>query len=532
MSAPQALPPAAIGPTHPFVQQRRVGRGLRVALAGLIPLVIAAGVSVATPKPNLLLALGLVVGGLGVVALVSIGRLEVTVTVLALYLGLMDGPIKLFTASQAASSVRDVLIAAVSIGALVRLSAKRERIRLPPLTGWVALFVALVLIEAFNPKTTGVLKILGGYRQNLEWIPFFFFGYALMRSHERFRKMFILLGVLALVNGVVATYQTQVSVSSLSSWGPGYSEKINGNINVETGAGVTGRKYISEGVGRVRPPGLGGDSGFGGGVGVIALPGTLALLATGRRRQRWYAIVLCLGSLVAVTIGLGRLQVVGAVIAMLSFALLSLSAGKRVTRPLGALLAVGALALPLGALFVSSVGSGVFSRYETIEPNKVVQTSTTYKEKSLSLIPHYIASAPFGFGLATAGPAVGFGGKTTGLLEGHGITAETQYNFVEDELGAPGLFLWLALTIEVILLLLRRLPRIPNIDIRIDLAAVFAVFLAHTVMGVRGAFMDSAPAASYFWFSLGIAAYWLATRRQSERASGLAEPAVVQGSAA
>jgi hypothetical protein len=526
MSAHAASPSGGIGQTHPWVRRRRLDRALLIGISALVPFVLAMGISVATPKPNFFLEVGLLAGGCAVIALASISRLEVTVTALALYLGLMDGPIKLLSASQSASSIRDILIGAVSIGALLRMMSRKERISVPPLAGWVAAFVGLVLIEAFNPKTAGILKVLGGYRQNLEWIPFFFFGYALIRTRQSFRKMFIVLGVIALVNGVVSTYQVTLSPGQLSAWGPGYSEKVNGNVNAETGVGVTGRKYISEGVARIRPPALGGDSGFGGGIGVIALPCTLALIATGRRRQRRY-VLLTLGALVAVGTGLGRLQLVGAVVALVSFVLLSLSAGKRVTRPLGVLLAIGALAVPLGALFVTSIGTSVFSRYESIAPNKVVETSASYKEKSLALIPHYIESAPFGFGLATAGPAVGFGGKVAGLLEGHGITAETQYNFVEDELGAPGLLLWLALTVEICVLILRRLPRIADVDIRIDLAAVFAVFFAHVVMGIRGAFMVSAPSAAFFWFSLGIAAYWF-TGREKGNAPPAAERTLAQ----
>jgi hypothetical protein len=388
---------------------------------------------------------------------------------------------------------------------------KREKLSFPPLFGWVALFVCLVLVEALNPHTSGVTKILGGYRQNLEWVPFFFFGYALIRSRQRFRMMFIVLGVLALANGVVSTYQTRLTPAQLASWGPGYAERVNGNVSSgERGTGVTGRKYVSEGVERVRPLGLGSDSGFGGGVGVIALPGTLALLATARRRRRWLSMLLCFGALIAVATCLGRLQVVGAAIAIFAFVGLSLSAGRRVTRPLGAVLAIAALALPLGALFVASEGAGVFSRYESIEPNNVVQTSTSYKEKALTMIPHYLSSDPFGFGLATAGPASGFGGVSTGVLEGHGVTAETQYNYVVDELGGPGLLLWLALTVEIVVLVLLRLPRIASVDIRIDLAAIFAVFVAYAAMGIRGAFMDTSSGGPFFWFAVGIAAYWLA----------------------
>ena len=89
-------------------------------------------------------------------------RLEVTVTILALYLGLLDGPVKLLSEGhELATAFRDVLIFAVSLGALARLVMKRERIRLPPLSGWVILFVVLVLAEAFNPHTHGILKALG-----------------------------------------------------------------------------------------------------------------------------------------------------------------------------------------------------------------------------------------------------------------------------------------------------------------------------------------------------------------------------------
>jgi hypothetical protein len=509
MSAIEALHsnPAA-GRLYPGVRKRRRRALLCTVLAGLLALGLALGLSIATPKPDFPLVFALLLGGVCVFALAASSRLEVTVTMLALYLGLLDGPVKLLSASQAASSVRDILIAAVSLGAIVRLVARRERLRLPPLSGWVLAFVGLVVIEAFNPRTHGLLKVAGGFRQNLEWVPFFCFGYALMRSKERFRKLFIVLGLIALANGVVSAYQTQLTPGQLSSWGPGYAELYEDNFAGATG--VTARRYLSEGVARIRPPALGTDSGFGGGVGVIALPGTLALLATGAGRRRWLALLLSLGSLVAIATGLGRLQVVGAAIAVIGFLLLSLSAGERVARPLAALLAVAAFALPLGALFVSVEGAAVFSRYESIEPSNVVQTSTSYKEKALALIPHYIASDPFGFGLATAGASSNFGGKATEALEGHGVTSETQYNYVEDELGAAGLILWVALALQVIVLVLRRLPRIVDVDMRIYLAAVFAVFLAFALMGLEGSFMSSAAGGPFFWFSVGIAAYWFA----------------------
>ena len=103
----------------------------------------------------------------------------------------------------------------------MRLLARRERVKLPPLSGWVLAFVAIVVLEAFNPKTQGLLHALGGFRQELQWVPFFFFGYVLIRSKKRLRQLFIILGVIGLANGVVAAYQTSLSPAQLASWGPG-----------------------------------------------------------------------------------------------------------------------------------------------------------------------------------------------------------------------------------------------------------------------------------------------------------------------
>jgi len=503
MSTLSARLPGPGGGLHSLAFSRRM-RDLRtLALVGLLPLLIALAIALRVSHPSLTLLVALAVGGLAIVWLIASPRLEISVTVLALYLGLLDGPVKLLSANKTASSVRDLLIGAVSIGALARLVGRKERVKLPPLFGWVLAFIVLVLAEALNPKTHGTLKIIGGFRQQLEWVPFFFFGYMLVRSKERLRKLFIILGVIALANGVVSTYQTRLTPGQLASWGPGYAERVNGNEV------LTGRRYVSSnGTAMNRPPGLGSDSGFGGGVGVLALAGALALFATARRR-RWVGAVLALGAMVAVITCLGRLQVVGAVISLGAFVLLSLSAGRRVTRPLGALLAIMALALPLGILFVSAEGTETFSRYTSIAPENVATTSTSYKEKSLGFIPHYIQSAPFGFGLGTAGPAATFGGKVSGELEGHGVTSETQYNYVVDELGAPGLILFVGLLIQLAILIARRLPRVEDIDVRICLAAVFAVVFAYALMGLRGAFMDTAAAGPFFWFATGIAAYWL-----------------------
>ncbi len=504
MNTPQLGPSTGLGGVHPAVLDRRIGDFRRLVLAGVIPAALALGITVALPNTSLMLVLAIIAGALAVVALMANSRLEATVTVLAIYLGLLDGPVKLGIGShEATAAVPNVLIVAVCAGALMRMVVRRQPMTLPPMSSWVLAFTGIVLIEAFNPQTAGILHILGGFRQQLEWVPFFFFGYILLRTKQRFRKLFLIVGVIGLANGVVSAYQTELSPSQLAGWGPGYYKLIH----PESG---TGRTYTSEGEGRVRPPALGSDSGFGGGVGVIALPFCLALLATARsRRDRWIAIILCLGSMLAVITGLGRLQVVGAFLGIGAFMVLSALGGRRVWTAIRALLIIVIIAVPAGLLLVSLLRAGTFSRYESLNPSNAA-AAPSYKEKAWTKIPHELEVAPFGVGLGTAGPTASFGGKITDLLEGHGVSSETQYNFIANELGAPGLLLWVSLSLYVVAVAVRGMRRVSDGDLAIYLAAMFAPFMALFLEGFSGAFMVSAAAGPYFWLTVGVAAYWFA----------------------
>jgi hypothetical protein len=502
------------GGTHPAVFNRRVRELAMIAVSGAIPLALALAISVAIPRPSLGLLAGLVVGGLGIVALMTSERYELTVMCVALYLGMVEGPLKLGTGGHSTVSViRDILIFSISLGALLRLVVRKERIALPAMSAWVIGYAAIVLVEAFNPSTHGILKALGGFRQQLEWLPFFFFGYAIMRSKSRFRMLFLVMGVIALANGVVSAYQEKEGPTQLASWGPGYRELVYGSIEAgetlgRTGrSGLAGRTFVSEGETKVRPPALGTDAGFGGGVGVVALPGALALLAIGPLRRRWPVLLLCLGALLAVGTGLGRTQVVGATVAVVAFAMLALSGGRRASRTLVVLLGVMALALPVGAVVVSTEGSGTFSRYAELANGAEAKDKKTAE---YTAIPHQIAAAPLGVGLGTVGSAAGFGGKVSETLEGHGVGAATVWKLILDELGLPGLLLWVAFLVRLLMLALPGMRRVVDNELRLELAAVFASFIAFIVMGFSGETLTSATLGPFCWFTAGITAYWFA----------------------
>lgn len=489
---------------HPAVRQRQLNQLLLSASAALVALLIALGIAVGVPNPSFGLAAALIVGALGVVALVSSTRYEITVTLVALYLGLLDGPVKLLSASQAASAIRDVLIFAIALGMLVRLVVKRERVQLPPLMGWVIAFVAIVLIQAANPQTSGVLKVVGGFRQQLKWVPFFFFGFMLMRSKSRFRKLFLILGVLALANGLVGAYQSRLSPQELAGWGPGYGEKVSG------ASGLSGRTYVSEGIARPRPPALGSDSGFGGATGALALPGLLTLLALRRVRRKWIILLLSAGAILGVATSASRTNLIIAVVALLTYGLLTVLSGCRVNRALLSMLAVIALAFPIASVLVATDGQGVFARYASVaSPEQAANKSVEYKEKTLTQIPSDLVYAPLGVGLGTYGSASGFGGKVPLSIEGQGVSGESEYNLVTLELGLPGLLLWVSFTASLIVLVLRRIRSIEDVELRLCLVAVFASMITIAFKGFAGPTMATAPAGPFFWFAAGVAAYWL-----------------------
>jgi hypothetical protein len=188
------------------------------------------------------------------------------------------------------------------------------------------------------------------------------------------------------------------------------------------------------------------------------------------------------------------------------------------------MLVVIALAIPLGALFVSAVGGGTFKRYESIAPGQAASTVPSHKSSAWENIPNFLSSAPLGVGLGSVGAAGGFGGKVTELVEGHGVSAETQYNVVADELGAPGLLVWIALTIYVIALVAMGMRGIGDGELAIMLAGAFAPFVALTLEGFSGPFITSTASGPYFWLAVGMAAYWFAGPGRKRRATRMPRP--------
>jgi hypothetical protein len=90
------------------------------------------------------------------------------------------------------------------------------------------------------------------------------------------------------------------------------------------------------------------------------------------------------------------------------------------------------------------------------------------------------------------------------------VSSETQYNFIVNELGAPGLIVWVALSAYMIAFIARGMRRVRDGTLAIMLAATFAPFISIFIEGFSGPTSASAAAGPYFWFVIGVAAYWFA----------------------
>jgi hypothetical protein len=514
MSTPYPNLASRAGGGHPSVLNTRAHERMLLCLSVLVPLILALAISVAMPEPtvkSVLEVVGIALGAVGVLALIASTRYTVSLTLLALYLGLLDGPVKLEVADKLASGFRDVLIFAIALGMLLRMTRKGEQLKLPPLGGWVVAFVAVVVIQALNPETSGFLKVVGGYRQQLEFVPLFFFGYLIIRSKTRFRQLFLVFGVIALANGLVAAYQSRLAPDALASWGPGYSLEVSG-----TGLG---RTFVAGGVSHPRPPALGSDSGFGGGVGVLALPGLLALLTAARLRRRWPIVLCALGAVLGIATAASRTSIIIAVVTLASFIALSLIARIRFGRAFAGLLIVLALASGVAWALIAAEGSSVFHRQESLVAKlegsapvnaEGVETGGDSKEKHLSEIPRDLTHAPFGLGLGVSGSAGGFGGHEKVTIENEKVSGGSAYNLLAVELGAPGLLLWIGLSLSVLILGIRGMRRIVDTELRMYMVAILASYIGFTVQGLAGVTLAVTPAGAYVWFVPGVIAYWFA----------------------
>lgn len=496
------------GAAHGVLVERLSRATVNVLLiAVLAVLAVALTISLAGSSPLVVLAAGAGVIVLGWLLVTE--RYEWSFSVLLLYVGLADGYLKLSTGSSIATLGRDLLLYAIVAGVVARHLVRRRAIELPPLSGWIIALVALVAVQILNPASGNLGDAFAATRQDIEFVPLFFAGFALLTTSNRLRIFFLLLGVVATLNGVVALIQLSLTPDQLASWGPGYREFIFGTGN------VSGRTFLDTGgVSRIRPFGLGGDVGAGGNFGLIAAPGILAVIGLiGRRKAAAPAVILMAGVLLAIVTSQGRAAVLAAVFTVAAFLLFGVI-GRQSLRPVIALVLVVGLAGLVVPRVVGSASDGTYDRYRDIAPSKAVDTAYNYRIDDLTIVPRYIKELPLGGGLGTLGPASSLRGTKSDL------SGETNVSFLIVELGVPGMLLLLAFSLRVLWLAATRIRRVPDSETRLLLAGLAAPLVGILIAWISGPALATPPYAPYFWVASGALAYGLLTPQGAGALSG------------
>lgn len=447
--------------------------------------------------------------------MMSSARTHVTLASLMLYLGLVDGVIKLMSNSSTTTLGRDLLLYSIVIGVVGKRMIRKQPFSAPPLTGWVIAFVAVVAVQVFNPGDVSMWHSLASMRPHLECVPLFFLGYSVMNTSRRLKGFLVLLLVIGAANGVASLVQFSMTPGALATWGPGYAARINGTD------GVAGRKFLdSSGHEAVRPFGLGDDMGVGGAFGLIALPAAFALLSLpGTKKAKLGAAALSIGAVLAVVTSQARTDLVAAVIAIMVYLVL-VTSSKRALRVIAG--AGVAMLIAYGAISVltASSSSGLFSRYSSIAPNKAVSTAYNYRQGTLALVPVYFAKYPLGAGVGKVGPAANSaGGPAEGSTGGSAssassaLDAESEPTYLLIDLGIPGLLVFGLFQLRVIVLS-GRIRRIRDFELRILLGAIAGPLFAIFITGFVGIDSATSPNGPYLWFASGVLSYWLIGARR------------------
>lgn len=435
----------------------------------------------------------------GAVCVVS-ERYTLTLGGLMLFLGLADGYLKLRFQGLAVTGLRDALLFAIMAGALMRIATSDEPIRWPPLTGLVVAWLAVVGVQLANPANGTLQHSVLALRSHIEWVPLFFFGFVMMRTKGRLFGFLVLLLVLTAINGLVSLYQYQAGPEAIAAWGPGYYDQI-------FGAGdLAGRTFVdSTGEQRIRPPGLGSDTGFAGILAVLGGPAAFVFLMLGRRRAvQALGVLLAAGVLVAVLVSQVRIAIVGLLVSGAAVILLS-AASRRLVQAVAAAAVVAAVGVIAVSFVSGSTGGGVFDRYATLQGNDAVSNTTGYKSGTLALLPSYMRDHPFGQGIGSVGPAASIAGAPEASRSASG---ESEFNFLLVEVGIPGLIVLLALQLTVIARSVRTIRLTRDPELRLLLAALLAPLIALLVLWFGGPVSSAPPSAPYIWFVTGVLAYW------------------------
>ena len=493
--------------------------GRRVALAiKLAAILLAAdGISllVQKGKAGAVVALGLLAGGLGTLALLSWSLPRLLLALVA-FVSCFEGPLKNLAPTPLIKYVvyvgRDVLLYGGLYLAFRRGELQRIWPRSIPMRGLIVAFLALVAAQLFNPRGFGPVISLLASRPYWEMIPLFFLGYALMTDPERWAPLARVALLCGIANGIAAVVEYQKGPEWLAGLGPGYAAMINGNA---------ARIFRdAAGIARLRPPALGADMGFAASMAFFLWPVLLGTWFHPRLRASWpvpLGVLTFLALVVGTLVSQSRSDIL--LSPLMIGAYLLLAARGKVARIALTAVTIGVLA-GAGVHLASGQFTGVFARYRSVGTlNRTINTFVERENRFDTAFETpfvYFTRYFWGNGMGKVGPGAGVFIPRKSY---HHTDGENEALLMITETGSLATLVLLLIHLGFIRLGFRAWARAPDGPWKALVAIPLATILVMLVLWPLGNF-TTFPGNAAFWFYGGsLAALAAKFRDPSDRGS-------------
>jgi len=453
-----------------------------IGSTGVFMLILAAAVPaifIWIPDPFISLVL------IGVLALAGMSASWELLIALMLGAAFFVGPVKIYYGGWVPYAIAEIVPVMILLRwLLAEMQTGGSYLKGTPLSTPFLWLASYLVIEFANPAST-ILRSLFGFRSWLIHTMMFFVGYSVYRGADQVERLFRVLALIGVATAIYGIYQWQQGPAALEALGGGYVRYAQ-----ESG-------YLfwnGRGVGPTfRAPGAYTSSNaFGMNMAflIVAALGPLLSKALPFRTRMLYAVsILVMG--IAIPCSGSR-----APAAYLGGSLIIIAILMRQNKAAIAVLPLAYLAVTLG----NSVTSGRFiNRYATLsDPN-------TYLWKWLVPLLGSVTSMndAFGKGLgyAVGAPALLGTGRWT---EFERNTIDSGYGAVAQELGPPGLLIFICFAVAVGIAAVkawRALPPGPTRDAFLGPAVWGIAYPIWTFLATPHA---SLPATLYLWLFLGM----------------------------
>ena len=410
----------------------------------------------------------------------------------------------------------DIMMAIICFGWLIRRfflhHSSGAKIH-TPLGFLIGLFVAVCLLQLFNPYTFSYIASLASLKMHIFMIPLFFFGYHYCHSMDQIRQWATVFGIIGIVMSVVAISQFQKGPDQMKSEMPEYSGMIDSN----TWQDNTGKSFF-------RPMSTTSNAGGASTWMQCIIPLTIAVCMSKivSKKLKVFLIGVLVICLLTLVISLIRQMFIVTIAGVGLMLLLQFNIQK-----LGRIIVI--LIITSGIVFSSYFLAGnvtgntdIINGFLDDIANPVATFQKDNRSKMLDMVSQIAEVYPFGAGLGRTGPAsVKFSEENLKFQMEHGFAnwrslmdrgvlvpgmmpGENYFLVMISETGIPGTLLITLITILFLLKGFKAFKTIQDDGLKWYAAGIMGVLFSIFVVFFGGPALVTAPLNLFYWFLGGV----------------------------